>query len=468
MLTEGAWRKLPKDLLVDEDFAYVESLLPPEYSYAPYMLYISALRKADDNGIFDVEDMVIFARLMRVPNTEIVKTTLNGFFQRKIFFREGLSTICGFRQWEHGEGSNKPRTLQDRRRIVQDKIKEKENEKKSSMFATDSTRPEQTQNAPAENCNDNPQEQKTQSFDELSLCPENDKNAENVTKNIYGDKIGENVTKKNETERKKERETRNTTQEEKERTHTLEQREERKTEKEGITGSGQNASPPPVIPEDKEAVAVESQEQQDLQDSKETVITADSVESLAEAALNITQNEVDEKKEALVAQKLTKFFVKNCYGYDKKQGAHSVNKLAERICKVSDEMNPADSVCDVLCNEFKRLSETGGPNGYWKDIPLLPSNMVKNNVWAYLMSYAGKILATNRADNQFIQEERAARQAAVKEKSLVGDTMEQQFLKYNINPEDPGRYELLLRAKSAEQKAQNAEKQESSEVTDIF
>lgn len=469
MLTEGAWRKLPKDLLVDEDFAYVESLVPKEYAYAPYMFFIAALRKADDNGIFDVEDFVIFARLMRVPDIEIVKTIVNGLIKRRIIYREGESTLCGFWMWEHGE-DKKVRPLSERRALVREMIKNKENERKSTQFATGSTRPEQTKQA--EKCNDTPQKAPetnlknyiTPAQDSISFCPQNDKNGENVTKKIDGDKIGENVTKKNETEREKERKIDKSIQEEKERTHTLEQRTERKTEKEELTGSGQLVSPPPVNSEQTEAVAEDLTEKEVSEIEKENDSQlCNNVESLAEEALNTAQ-ENDEETKKLVDKKLTRFFVKNCYGYDAKQGAHSIRKLVQMIMNISDKINPADTVADILCNEFKHLSETGGPNGYWKDIPLLPSNMCKNNVWAYLMSYAGKILAAKEASNKFFQEEQKALEEAKKECAAVGDVIEAEYLKYNIKIDDPQKALKLIRAKAAEQH----QKKENVETVDIF
>lgn len=467
MLTEGAWRKLPKDLLVDEDFAYVESLLPPEYAYAPYMFFISALRKADDNGIFDVEDLVIFSRLMRVPDIEIVKTVINGLMKRHVIYREGLSTICGFWQWEHGEGSNKPRPLKERRAIVKEKITAKENERKSVPFGDDSTQSsQQAAEGPAKagKATDNySQEVVTAAPQNVSLCPENDKNAQNVVKESFDDKSAKNVGEKKQTERKKERETDQTIQEEVERTHTLEQRTERETEKEGLTGYAPPEGATPVNPEEKQAVAEELPEGQEL--NKDIPSAVSDVDNLAEEALQVTKDEVKEK-ETRVSEKLTKFFVKNCYGYNKNQGAHSIQKLTKMICKVSDEINPADTICDLLCAEFKRMSDTGGPNGYWKNIPLLPSNMLKNNVWAYLMQYAGKILAAKKADNQFIREEMAAREAAEKEKKAVSVVLDQEYLKYNIDPDDPNRCALLVQAKAAEQRA--AEQQEKEPEPDIF
>ena len=68
MLNDNSWRKLPRDLLTDEDFRWVENQLPNYLKFAPYMFYIAALRKADYDGMFDIEDGTLFAQLMRIEN----------------------------------------------------------------------------------------------------------------------------------------------------------------------------------------------------------------------------------------------------------------------------------------------------------------------------------------------------------------------------------------------------------------
>jgi hypothetical protein len=82
--------------------------------------------------------------------------------------------------------------------------------------------------------------------------------------------------------------------------------------------------------------------------------------------------------------------------------------------------------------------------------------MLKNGVWAYLMSYAGKILTGRRNTNQFLDEAKKAQEEAEKESAQVCDEMSAAYLKYGIDPKDPNRYMLLIRAKAAENKAKDA------------
>ena len=41
MLRDVYWRQYPIDLLSDDKMTYIESFMPEEYKYAPYMFYIT-------------------------------------------------------------------------------------------------------------------------------------------------------------------------------------------------------------------------------------------------------------------------------------------------------------------------------------------------------------------------------------------------------------------------------------------
>lgn len=480
MLTEGAWRKLPKDLLVDEDFDYIESLLPRQYAYAPYMFYLAALRKADDNGIFDVEDFVIFSRLMRVDDIEIVKTIVNAMISRHIIWHETReSSICGFISWETSDvDAKKARPLSDRRKIVQEKIKEQEkNSEKFVEFATEPTSAAQNaQNGQraAEKRNDAPQAMppdgaETTDFDGNFSCPKNDKNAENVVNDFYDDKNAKNVVEKIETERKKEK------QEEKEKTHTLEQRKERESEKEAVTGYGPLVSPPPVTAERTAAVAetkiTDSEDQQEIQ-TYDAFCSGD-VGTLAEEALSLGGGVSEESADSALFAYLNDFFVKNCNGYKPKQSAHAIRQLCAEIKGLSDDYNPPVEVAGVLCSEFKRMCD-GQRAQYWKGQALLPSYMLKTRCWMELLQHAGKILATNTANNKFMAEAKKAEAEYLAEKDAISVAVRDELLKYNIDPDAPDAQRLLLIAKSREQEEKRkaaeveAEAAEAKKVGDIF
>ena len=115
MLRDVYWRQYPIDLLSDDKMTYIESFMPEEYKFAPYMFYITALKLADDNGIFDLEDGIIFARLMRVKSRALVFQIANLMRQHKIVYRlSDDTTLMQIADWTYSD--KKVRTAEERRR----------------------------------------------------------------------------------------------------------------------------------------------------------------------------------------------------------------------------------------------------------------------------------------------------------------------------------------------------------------
>ena len=484
MLNTASWSKLPRDLLTDEDFFYIEKQLPEELAFAPYMFYIAALRKADENGMFDLSDGVIFAQLMRIENADDVFKIANMMMKRKIIYRVGETKVCGFWNWEYN-AKDTPRTMEQRRQLVMRQIEEQKKIKAvTADFPTGSTRPDETtaceqteerQNEAPESSGSNAQEmaQRADFF-----CPENDKKQENVVKDFLDDKNAKNVVKGENTERKKdlEEQKENIRQEIKE-THTQDKKENSdKSEKEQFCSAGPFDSPATQNCEEKHQpwADKESQEVTQIPKTQRNTDLSDPA-ALAELALQEANKGVENNEGAGVTGYLNDFFAKNCYGYKPQNAAGAIKSLASKITELSDKVNPPDVIAGVLCSEFLRMHE-GKRADYWKDIPLLPSNMIKPNVWAYLMQYAGKILAAKKADNQFIRAEMQAQEEAEADRQAVYDEQDKELLKYNISPDDPARITKLLAAKAKEQAAAKIaeefkaapEEAEEESVGDIF
>lgn len=183
MLSDVAWRKMPTDLLTNENMTYIESQMPKGFEYAPFMFYQAALKKADNDGIFDIEDGVIFARLMRVPSPAIVFKIVNLMGHRRMIYRESTSTLCYLADWEYTGG--KSRTLSERRAIVQQKIREMESMPKAAELRAK-------------------QEEELPPFEPFAgQSADDDKNAKNVVKNTMDDKNAVNCRN---VEREKDRE----------------------------------------------------------------------------------------------------------------------------------------------------------------------------------------------------------------------------------------------------------------------
>lgn len=468
MLRDVYWRQYPIDLLNDEKMGYIESQMPAGYEYAPYMFYITALKLADDDGIFALDDGVIFARLMRVKDIELVYAVANLMRKYKIIYRlSDDSMLCGIVDWTYSD--KKKRTMAERKQAAAAAI---ERERAKSMSTRDfgpagcagkcNDIPQST--ACVGKCNDIPQgpgniapvpaqDTPEPAQSAVFFMPEDDKNRKNVVINADDDKNAENVTDIQTDS------TNNTVQEVHTNTHTQQQ----------ATGYGLIEGPPPAACQNSIPAVADTQnsETKNQTDSEQAASSGD-IAMLAEQALS--QGETSsEKKDTALFDYLNDFFVKNCYGYKPKQSAKAIEQLADKISEISDEMNPPVDVAAVLCTEYKKMTE-GGRSEYWKGQPLLPSYMIKPRCWMELMQYAGKILATKNNQNHFFEAMEKARVQADAEHDEIVEHMNSEYEKYGIDPNKPSAVMELLRARSLEKNAQKPEEQvaETEIPEDIF
>lgn len=464
MLRDVYWRQYPIDLLNDEKMGYIESQMPAGYEYAPYMYYITALKLADDDGIYDLDDGIIFARLMRVENVQIVFDVTNLMRKYKIIYRlSDDSQLCGIVDWTYSD--KKKRTLAERKQAAANAI---ERERAKSMSTKDfvptgcagkcNDIPQST--ACVGKCNDIPQGPANNPVCEAAdatvpaqsavfFMPEDDKNRKNVVINADDDKSGENVTDIQTDS------TNNTVQEVHTNTHTQQQ----------ATGYGPIEGPPPAACQNSiPAVAdIQNSETENQTDSKQANPSGD-ISMLADEAMS-NNSEESEKQNTALFDYLNNFFVKNCYGYKPKQSAKAISELSQRILEVSDEMNPAVEVAAVLCGEYKKMVD-GQRSDYWRGQPVLPAYMIKPRCWMELMQYAGKILATKRNQSKFEKAMAEAKARAEADSAEIEQWIYSEYEKYGIDPESPAAQAELLRAKNQEQKKLEEEPAEIPD--DIF
>ena len=502
MLRDVYWRQYPIDLLSDDKMACVEAMLPDEQKHIPYMIYIAALKLCDDNGVFDLDDGVVLARLTRVKNVQLVIDIVNLMRQRKILYRLfDKSTLCGLVDWTYSD--KRSRTIEERRKLVAERIQQEQTRAgvdKDFTLPGEQSATMQQQTAPAvaapvmhipdyikkcktceaydatENtctdptdgaCNRHwkpaaPEAETAPAAQDFS-CPENDKKAENVVISEMDDKNAENVVTL-QTDNTIQDTGQTNIQDIQTNTHTQQQ----------LSGYGPIEGPPPDNCQDNAGVA---EKIQNLNTENANTLTEgddtceNDISSLAEMALQEQQKSVEKKDTGQLETYLNDFFVKNCYGYKPKKSRNAIYYLAEEILEISDEMNPPEAIASVLCSEFKKMCE-GGRGDYWKGMPLLPSNMLKPRVKAELLQYAGKILATTKNCSKFIKAQKKAQEECENEKNNVGDAIREEYLKYNIDPNDAQAQRKLLSAKSKEQEAaRNAEieaEAEAAEGFDIF
>lgn len=429
MLNDVKWRKMPIDILTNETMTYIESKMPEGYAFAPFMFYQAAMKKADDDGIFDIGDGIIFARLMRVDNTSIVFKIANLMAKMKVIYHVSPeSNYCMLADWEYSRNSQ-PRTLQQRRQIVQNKIIEAEKHK-----------------ALEEQCSDFSEEISSDSFS----VPFDDKIEENVVKNSHDDKIKENVVMKNSTEREKEREIRKIDTHTQERERETEGAEETETERqtEAKTSAGLSRSPAPVSAE-KKALAQKNKKTAEKQKEVEVVpVFESSNEKPAEDNSEKTGNERKTGDFATVSAMFDQFFTENSFGYQVAKGRNKVNELVDRVLSLVNKDFNASVIADTFCKEFKAMHDS---EGQWKDLPLTPSMMLNNAVWEHLLSYCGKALAKKKKKkNPFIEQAELAKREVEAERDSVIQEMDAEAAKYGIALDDPHKTMKVILARQAE------------------
>jgi hypothetical protein len=475
MQNEMVWRKMPRNIFVNPNFGYIASCLPREYESAAYMFYLVALSVADDNGIFDLEDGVIFSRLMHVDSVEIVFKIANLMMKRKVITRSGNSTICMLLDWEYSS-KEKPRTLAERRGIVQQQIEAaKAVQSKEFIFDKDN------QNQEGESCQDfeinqngqnfenhqnrqnyqntqnsqnyenkNPGEftenfeesseatetavtvdfSKTPSPDEDFSCFLNDKNQKNVTINFYDDKNQKNVVKKNETEKIREDKNREIERE----THTDQNiREIERVPLQVSASTFRGQEPGGQENEEKEKGAERIPEGKMSED----------ISDLAEQALNTGQCEQFEKQQKRLFGVFETFFAKNYLGWNENVYRSHVLELCRRVIALSNDKNPPEIVAGCILSQFKKLSEE---NGYFKNMPLTPDQLLNVNTYKHVLAAVSRILMTSQ---DYTPEWMKQIAEVAREKELGYDGFDDEYVKYGIDPNAPNKVQLLLRAKNA-------------------
>lgn len=430
-MLEQRWVKLSKDLLTDENFTYIKAQLAPELSAAPYMFYLAALKLADSDGIFDLEDGIIFSQLMQVGTVKDVWKIANLMQQRHIITRVSReSNKCLISLWEYPTG--KSLTAAQRRQKVNDMIEEEKKRRSAiKQFSADdynvsgATKPIDFTEGNDQKVNDS-----------ISLCPKNDKTAQNVDKTNVNDKLCENVDK---TEREKETKIDTVKKD----THT-------QKEAAGLCELPEGSLRP--LP-DKAAVAGDNETTKTKENTENEKADENNKASETVVSDDIPEEYVDEQKDMAVRDDVfsvvNEFFVKNCQGYKPNQARKPVETIITRVLELSNEKNPPDIVANILCSEFKKLSEK--PNQYYQGTPLLPAYMIKDGVWAHLVQNVGQILAgDNKTKKQFYEVAKQYQAEYEKDRESVGDAINNQYVQLGIDPNDPRRFEILMQKKQEE------------------
>lgn len=402
MLNDLAWRKVPRNIIRDENIDYISSLLPENLSAAPMLLYFIMYCKADDDGVIDLEDGAIYARLMKICNAKEVLDIATLMAKRKLLLPviDG-SNVYIIEDWDipMRPGAKPARTMEERRANVASKIRAEQEQKRRL-------------------------EQQAIDFDALRqgaspfFCPHDDKNAKNVdTQRVERDKRLP------------------------ERTENLEFREIEREKTHTESSFGGNFEPPCAANE-----SLQEQNRKTEQETESLEATDTEIKDLAELAFNNTNaefsqnavqdNEISKESKAAkgdideVFVVFRNFFAKNCLGFNEMQHKKELLELSELVLELQDERNPATAIASVFCQQFKVLTET---EGYYKNLPLYPRELLNPKVYRTVLSMASRILCSKQSANVgWIQQSKVLKDMT--ENRAVYDELKKAYVECGIDP----------------------------------
>lgn len=415
MADELAWRKFPRNAARDENLDYIAYLLGDK---APQALLFFTIMYCicDDEGVFDLEDGIIFSRMMKTGTPEDVLHVASLMEQRRVITRV-IDNVFMIRAWDAPQRTNNfgraAKTMEERRAAVAEKIR-KEREREPSLV------------------NINFEQSRAEAAAAAAFfCPENDKIQKNVATHRERERETDYTERQDETERL----------ERPEREENLET-ERKETHIEGFApaqpkGAYASAQEESVSRQQGDSGGTERQEQKSI---------ASQLAGMAAEVYETRQPYDQEKRKQLLCQ-LNDFFAKNCYGYDGKRNTAYISELADRIFMLASEKNRPEIIAGIMTSQFVTLTKT---EGYYKDMPLTPEMLLKPGPYAHVLEKTGQILLTKDQDARPWHAEHEKYMAQLERNhAAVDNWIEEECLKYGIDPHDPQRQVELMRAKAA-------------------
>lgn len=427
------WAKIPTDLLENKAMIRAEAELAPELRAAPVLLYLAGATKADDDGIFDIGDGEEFAALIKTNSPEIVQLVASAMVKFRIFAHVPNSTVYLFAEWEYTTRQN-GKSLKNRFAIAQEIWKKKLDE--SSFFA-----PYKNVDTLSKNIADTSAECSNTIQPRVNECFNTIRPAENAIPQIRREQIRETRAEQIKPEGEKT-------------THTR---------VEGVEGEISPAACESIT--DSSAAGsksnADSQQNQNTQEklmeipdwtivpesetSGETLEAGDSDRETGDASFVPTS---DGKNRGEVVEVLNKFFSENNASYNVAKGLKTVDAIAADILAGVQSQEQALDLAKKITIEFKAMHDA--PEGdRWRNIPLFPTYMSKEPVWAQLISRVSRIYGTPKEPKPLdaVAQAKKDYEECMKEREELGNQIDAEYIRNGIDPEDPARAAKLFAIK---------------------
>ena len=422
------WAKIPTDLLENKAMTRAEQLLAPELRSAPVLLYLAGAMKADDDGIFDIGDGEEFAALIKVDSPATVSSVAAAMVKMRIFAHVPESSIYIFVEWEYStRQTGKP--LRNRFATASEIWKHKREE--AAYFGGQSTKVDNVRQDSiilVNECSNTIQ-------DEVNKC----------SNTIQGPAAPIPQIRR---EREDERETEQIIPDAEKSTHTR---------VEGVGGEEPPEACEPLSgsPASYGEKSIDAQSNIDQPDT-EKLITIPDWHIVPESNASEQPESDDTNKEtedaSSVPEELEKirgdtfavfqtFFKTSNAGYNMKKGGKVVSDIVTELMESLDDKSQAPKLAEKICEEFKKMNTEPASRNKWNGIPLFPTYMQKEVVWAQLLSRV-RLTAPDQGIKQMAFEQ--------VDKDAVNEWLEDEYKKYGIIRGSPGATEKFLQAKSDE------------------
>lgn len=416
------WAKIPTDLLENKLMLQAEKHLPKELNYAPVLFYLAGATKADDDGIFDIDDGTEFADLAKVNSPENIQKVASVMVQARIFAHVPNSSFYIFTEWEYATRQTS-RTLSFRFQLAQKKAAQKAEEQ--SYFSVQSTKVDRVikDNNYTENKNYNTIQE---SFDKCLNTIQGEKTAGDRIEEIREDEIRQ---EKN-------------IQDEIKTTHTRIECEEGTAKQ----SSGFLDNPPDCFAKKDEQKTEEKTENESLLEvPKNWHILPESENSETLQSENEKEKQDANFEPKKTVKELEDFFKTNNVAYNELKGSRLVEQIAKDIAKHCQNDDEAVIWAKRLCKEFKAMHDAPETDR-WHNIPLMPAYMVKEAVWAQINTRVVRIYGTIKQPKALDVHEQAQKdyQEHLKDLENPTESPDAEYIRLGISPDDPDRIQKML------------------------
>ena len=432
------WAKIPTDLLENKAMTRAEQLLAPELRSAPVLLYLAGAMKADDDGIFDIGDGEEFAALIKVDSPATVSSVAAAMVKMRIFAHVPESSIYLFVEWEYStRQTGKP--LRARFSIASEIWKHKCEE--AAYFGGQSTNVDNIRQDITSTVNE--------CSDAVKGCFNTVKGCSNTVEGCSNTMQGPSDTiPQNRREREDKRETEQIIPDVEKSTHTR---------VEGVGGEEPPEACEPLSgsPASYGEKSIDAQSSIDQPDT-EKLITIPDWHIVPESNASEQPESDDTNKEtedaSFVPEELEKirgdtfavfqtFFKTSNAGYNMKKGGRVVSDIVTELMESLDDKSQAPKLAEKICEEFKKMNTEPASRNKWNGIPLFPTYMQKEVVWAQLLSRV-RLTAPDQGIKQMAFEQ--------VDKDAVNEWLDDEYKKYGIIRGSPGATDKFLQAKSDE------------------